>query len=138
MLLLFLTKIMYQNLIHKSIQVLFLITIYHFELQTKMILNKVNKIIEIIRELHNILPRSAQFTIYKTFFIPHLYYNKIIYGQAYDPTLYQKSKLTQFCIKVVLSPSKKLFYFLQSKMMKNTFYFISKAFFVLKVFDFFS
>ena len=138
MLLLFLTKIMYQNLIHKNIQVLFLITIYHFEVQTKMILNKVNKTIEILRELHNILPRSAQFTIYKAFVIPHLYYNKIIYGQAYDPTLYQKSKLTPFCIKVVLSPSKKLFYFLQSKMMKNTFYFILKAFFVLKIFKFFS
>ena len=41
-----------------------------FEDHLKTILNKVNKTIGLLRKLHNILPRSALFTIYKSFIRP--------------------------------------------------------------------
>ena len=50
----------------------------------KMILNKVNKTIGLLRKLHNILPRSALLIIYKSFIRPHLDYGYIIYDQAYN------------------------------------------------------
>ena len=43
-----------------------------------MILNKVNKTIGLLRKCENILPRSALFTIYKTFIKPYLDYGDII------------------------------------------------------------
>ena len=44
-----------------------------------MILNKIIKIIGLLRKLHNNLPRSAMFTMYKGFLTPHLDYGNIIY-----------------------------------------------------------
>ena len=52
------------------------------------------------------------------------------------------NNLPDLLIKVGLSPSKKAFFICfndsPSKMMKNAFYFILKALFVLKIFKFFS
>ena len=59
-----------------------------------MILNKLNKTIGHLRKLHNILPRSALLTIYKSFIRPHLNYGDIIYDQAYNASFHQKLKLT--------------------------------------------
>ena len=50
-----------------------------FEDHLKMILSKVNKTVGLLRKLHNILPRSALLTIYKSFIRPHLDYVDIIY-----------------------------------------------------------
>ena len=54
-----------------------------FEDDFKMIINKVNKTIGLLRKLQNILPRSALLTIYKSFIRPHIDYGDIIYNQAY-------------------------------------------------------
>ena len=55
-----------------------------FENHLKMILNKVNKTIGLLRKLHNILPRSPLPTIYKSLLRPHLVYGGIIYDVAYN------------------------------------------------------
>ena len=52
-----------------------------FEDHLKMIINKVNKTMGILRKLQNILPRSALLTIYKSFIRPHIDYGDIIYDQ---------------------------------------------------------
>ena len=67
-----------------------------FEDQLKMILNKVNKTIGLLRRLHNILPRSALLTIYKRFIRPRLEYNDLIYDQAYNASFHQKLELLQY------------------------------------------
>ena len=61
----------------------------------KMILNKVNKTVRLLCELHNILPRPALLTIYKSFIRPHLDYGDIIYDQAYNTSFHQKLELKQ-------------------------------------------
>ena len=55
-----------------------------FEDYLKMILNKANKTIGLLRKLHNILPKSALLVVYKNFIRPHLNYGGIIYDQAYN------------------------------------------------------
>ena len=60
-----------------------------------MILNKVNKTIGFLRKLHNILPRSALLTIYKSFIRRHLDYGDI-YDQAYNASFQQKLELLQY------------------------------------------
>ena len=67
-----------------------------FEDHLKMILNKVNKTIGLLRKLHNILPRSALLIIYKNFIRPHLDYGYIIYEQAYNASFHQKLELLQY------------------------------------------
>ena len=62
----------------------------------KMILNKVNKTVGLLRKLHNILPRPALLTIYKSFIRPHLDYGDIIYDQAYNTSFHQKLDLLQY------------------------------------------
>ena len=54
----------------------------------KMILNKVNKTAWLLRKLHNILPRPALLTIYKSFIRPHLDYGDIIYDQTYNTSFH--------------------------------------------------
>ena len=66
-----------------------------FEDHLKMMLNKVNKTIGLLRKLHNILSRSALLTIYKSFIRPHLDYDDIIYDQAYNTSFHQKLELLQ-------------------------------------------
>ena len=61
-----------------------------------MILNKVNKTAELLRKLHNILPRPVLLTIYKSFIRPHLDYGGIIYEQAYNTSFHQKLELLQY------------------------------------------
>ena len=67
-----------------------------FEGHLKMILNKVNKTIGLLRKLHNILPRSALLTIYKSFIRPHIDYGDIIYDQTYNASFHQKLDLLQY------------------------------------------
>ena len=61
-----------------------------------MILDKVNKTLELLFKLHNIMPRSALLTIYKDFVRPHLNYGSIIHDQAYNATFRQKLELIQY------------------------------------------
>ena len=50
----------------------------------------------LLHKLHNILPRPALLTIYKSFIRPHLDYGDIIYGQAYNASFHQKLELLQY------------------------------------------
>ena len=59
----------------------------------KMILNKVNKTVGLLRKLHNILPRPALLTIYKSFIRTHLDCGNIIHYQAYNTSFHQKLEL---------------------------------------------
>ena len=70
-----------------------------FEDHLKVILNKVNKTIGLLRRLQNILPRSVLLTIYKSFIRPHLDYGDIIYDQAYNT---QKLEVLQYnaCLSI--------------------------------------
>ena len=61
-----------------------------------MILDKVNKTAELLRKLHNILPRPVLLTIYKSFIRPHLDYGGIIYDQVYNALFHQKLELLQY------------------------------------------
>ena len=61
-----------------------------------MILNKVNKTIGLLRKLHNILPKSARLTIYKSFIRPRLDYGDVIYDQAYNALFHQNLELLQY------------------------------------------
>ena len=68
-----------------------------------MILNKVNKTIGLLHKLHNILPRSALLTIYKSFIRPLLDYGDIIYDQAYNASFHQKLELLQYNTCLVIT-----------------------------------
>ena len=56
----------------------------------KVITTKVNKAIELLRELQKSLPRSVLMTMYKAFVRPHLDYGDIIYDEVYNETFYEK------------------------------------------------
>ena len=67
-----------------------------FEDHLKMILNKVNITIGLLRKLHNILPRPALLIIYKSFITHHLDYGDIMYDEAYNASFHQKLELLQY------------------------------------------
>ena len=64
-----------------------------FSNHLKIILNKVNKTVGLLRKLHNILPRPALLTIYNSFIRPLLDYGDILYDQAYNTSFHQKREL---------------------------------------------
>ena len=53
-----------------------------YEHHIKSILNKVNKMIGLLRKFQLILPIHSLITIYKTFIKPHLGYGDVIYGRT--------------------------------------------------------
>ena len=65
-----------------------------FEDHLKIILNKVNKTIGLLRKLHNILPRSA--LLHKSFIRPHFDYGDIVDDQAYNASFHQKVKFLRY------------------------------------------
>ena len=67
-----------------------------FEEHLKVIIIKVNKTIELLWKLQNILPRPALMTIYKAFVRPHLDYGDVIYGESYNETFHQKLESIQY------------------------------------------
>ena len=58
--------------------------------------SKVNRIIRIIRNFQNLLPRSALLTIYKSFARPSLDYDDIIYDKAYNESFKSKLESIQY------------------------------------------
>ena len=50
---------------------------------TNMVTTKRNKTIGLLRQLQNLLPRTALITIYKAFVTLHLDYGDILYDQAF-------------------------------------------------------
>ena len=67
-----------------------------FQEHLKSIFSKVNKIIDLLRKLHHILPRSPLLTIYKSFIRSHLDYGHIIYDQSYNASFHQKLDSIQY------------------------------------------
>ena len=59
-------------------------------------MNKVNKTIELLRKLRNILPSEPLLTIYKSFVVPHLDYSDVIYDQHYNNFFHQKLEPLQY------------------------------------------
>ena len=55
----------------------------------KYIANKVNKSIELLRKLQNLLPRRSLVTIYKSFIIPHIDYGDVIFVQANNKSFHR-------------------------------------------------
>ena len=56
---------------------------------------KLNKTIELLRILQNLLPRTALLTIYKTFVRPRLDYGDILYDQAVNLSFHHKLESIQ-------------------------------------------
>ena len=56
---------------------------------------KLNKTIELLRILQNLLPRTALLTIYKTFARPRLDYGDILYDQAVNLSFHHKLESIQ-------------------------------------------
>ena len=54
-----------------------------------------NKTIELLRILQNLLPRTALLTIYKTFVRPRLDYGNILYDQAVNLSFHHKLESIQ-------------------------------------------
>ena len=59
-------------------------------------LSKIDKAIGLIRKLENLLPRTAQITLYKAFVHLHLDYGDILYDQAHNASFHQKLEFLQY------------------------------------------
>ena len=57
---------------------------------------KANKVIDIIKKLHNVLPRRALLTIYKCFIRPNLDYGDFIYDQPNNDSFCSKIESVQY------------------------------------------
>lgn len=60
-----------------------------FEEQCKTVLCKTNRIIGLLHELQNLLPKAALLTIYKTFVRPHFSYGDVLFDQAFHATFHK-------------------------------------------------
>ena len=72
----------------------------NFQVHFENMLNKVNKTIGLLRKLQNTLPRPSLLIIYKSLIRPHLDYDDVIYGQAYNASFQQKVESIQFYVAV--------------------------------------
>ena len=68
----------------------------NFKEHLKKVESEVSKTISIIRELQNVLPRSALLIIYKSFIRPHLDYGDIIYDKAFNESSQAKLESLQY------------------------------------------
>ena len=67
-----------------------------FDEHIQCILIKTRKIIRLIRNLQQIIPRAALLTIYKSFLRAHLDYGDIIYDLAFDESFQNKLESVQY------------------------------------------
>ena len=92
---------------------------------SNVMLNKVKKTISLLHKFQQSLQKQSLITIYKSFFRPHLDYGDIVCDRVF---------------KVVLSLSKKVIFICFNKrtlkMIKNAFFFILRALFILEIFKF--
>ena len=68
----------------------------NFDEHLSKVESEVNKTIDIIRKLQNILPRPALLTIFRSFIRPHLDYGDIIYDKAYNESFHAKLESLQY------------------------------------------
>ena len=62
----------------------------------KYIADKVNKSIELLCKLQNLLPRRSLVTIYKSFIRPHIDYRDVIFDQTYNKSFHEKLENFQY------------------------------------------
>ena len=62
-----------------------------YEHHLKFVLNKVKKIIDLLRKFQKIVPRQFLITIYKSFIWPHLDYGDIVYDRAFNESFHIKN-----------------------------------------------
>ena len=67
-----------------------------YEHHIKSILNKVNKMIGLLRKFLLILSRHSLITIYKTFIRLHLDYGDVTYGRTFNELFHQRLESTQY------------------------------------------
>ena len=67
-----------------------------FDEHLNNVLNKVNKIIGLLRKLQNFLSWSTLITIYKAFVRPHLDYGDILFDQTYNNSFHEKLESIQY------------------------------------------
>ena len=68
----------------------------NFDEHLRNIQSEVNRIIVIIRNPQKVRPRPALLTIYKSFALPHLDYDDIIYDKAYNESFKTKKVCIQY------------------------------------------
>ena len=68
----------------------------NFQEHLSNILNKVNKTIEILLKMQNILPREPLLAICKSFVRPHLDHGDVIYDQPYNSSFHPKLESIQY------------------------------------------
>ena len=68
----------------------------NFSEHLKGVLDKISKIMGLIRKFQSILPRFSLLTIYKTFVRPHLDYGDMIYDQTYNASFHRKLESVQY------------------------------------------
>ena len=61
-----------------------------------MILNKINKVFDLLHKLQNLLPQNVFITNYKSFIRLHLDYCDIFYNQTFNYFFHQKLEPIQF------------------------------------------
>ena len=67
-----------------------------FSLHLKIVQNKVNKKIGLLRKLQDTLPRTSLITIFISFIRHHLDYGDIIYDRAYNTSFHQSIESVQY------------------------------------------
>ena len=68
----------------------------NFNEHLKLVFEKMNKTIGLIRKLQNDLPRHLLLTIYKSFVRPLLDYGDVIYDQSYNTSFQQKLESVKY------------------------------------------
>ena len=69
----------------------------------KSILNKVNKMIGLLRKFQLVFPRHHLITIYKTFIRPHLDYGDVIYDRAFNESFHQRLESIQYNAAIAIT-----------------------------------
>ena len=74
-----------------------------FSLHLKNVLNKVNKIIGLLRKHQNTLPRTSSITTFKSFIRPCLDYGDIIYERAYSTSFHENIESIQYSAALTIT-----------------------------------
>ena len=84
-----------QDASHKHLGII-LDTPLSFEKHLETVLCKIDKTIDLIRNLQNLLPKSALINLYKAFVRPHLDYGDILYDQTRNESFHLKLESIQY------------------------------------------
>ena len=74
-----------------------------YEHHLKFVLNKVKKIIDLLRKFQKIVPRQFLITIYKSFIWPHLDYGDIVYDRAFNESFHKYLESIQYNAAIAIT-----------------------------------